>query len=60
MINHEALKAHMRLYARTESQHLRDAMERRLMELLRAQAESDRLHQEFLAETIYMLREENK
>ena len=60
MINHETIRAHMRLYAKAESQVLRDAMEHSLMELLRAQAEFDRLHQEFLAETIYMLREENK
>ena len=57
MINHEILRAHMRLYAKAESQVLRDAMEHSLMELLRAQAEFDKLHNEFIAATIFALRE---
>lgn len=60
MINHEALRMHMRLYAKTDSQVLRDAMEHSLMELLRAQAEFDKLHIEFVAATVYMLRENSK
>jgi len=60
MINHEALRMHARLYAKAESQALRDAMEHKLMELLRAQAEFDKLHNEFMAATMYMLREESK
>ena len=60
MINHETIRAHMRLYAKAESQVLRDAMEHNLMELLRAQAEFDKLHHEFIAATIFALREESK
>ena len=57
MINHETIRAHMRLYAKAESQVLREAMEHSLMELLRAQAEFDKLHNEFIAATIFALRE---
>ena len=57
MINHDALRMHMRLYAKAESQVLRDAMEHSLMELLRAQAEFDKLHNEFVGATLFMLRE---
>jgi hypothetical protein len=60
MINHEALRMHMRLYAKAESQTLRDAMEHKLMELLRAQAEFDKLHNEFMGATMFMLREASK
>ena len=35
MINHEILRAHMRLYAKAETQVLREVMEHKLMELLR-------------------------
>ena len=59
MINHETIRAHMRLYAKAESQVLRDAMEHSLMELLRAQAEFDKRHQEFIAATMLMLRDES-
>ena len=59
MINHDALRMHMRLYAKTESQYLRDSMEHKLMELLRAQAEFDKLHNEFLGTVIFMLREKS-
>ena len=57
MINHEVIRAHMRLYAKAESQVLRDSMEHKLMELLRAQAEFDKQYQEFIAATVYMLRD---
>ena len=60
MINHEAIRMHMRLYAKTQDQKLRDIMESNLMELLRAHAEFEKLHQEFLATTIFMLREGSK
>jgi hypothetical protein len=59
MINHETLRAHMRLYAKAESQVLRDAMEHSLMELLRAQAEFDKQHHEFIAATMHMLRDQS-
>lgn len=57
MINHEAIRAHMRLYAKAESETLRNAMEHSLMELLRAEAEFNRQYQEFVAATLHMLRD---
>lgn len=59
MINHEAIRAHMRLYAKVEHDHLKQAMEHSLMELLRAEAEFTKQHQEFIAATIHMLREKS-
>lgn len=56
MINHELLRTHMRLYSEADSEVLRQAMERSLMDLLQAQAEFEKQYHHFVAATLAMLR----
>ena len=60
MVNREILRAHVRAYAQTTNQQLRDTMEWKLSQLLDAQAEFEKLHQEFIAATIHMLKDKKE
>lgn len=60
MINQEALRIFMRKYREAEMPQLVDAMESNLMELLRAQSEFERIHNEFVANLLFQCRGDKK
>jgi len=60
MINQEALRIFMRKYREAELPQLVEAMESNLMELLRAQSEFERIHNEFVAHLLFQCRGDKK
>jgi len=60
MINQEALRIFMRKYREAELPQLVEAMESNLMELLRAQSEFERIHNEFVANVLFQCRGDKK
>lgn len=59
MINAEAIRACLRAYA-AASDNVRQMMETELMNLLEAQHQFDRQHQNFIAHTLYSLRRKDE